>query len=193
MTAAAAAAALTVTLSPAIAHPSAQVHVRVTGVDAPSALVVLHGGIARQGHWFGWVPLVRHGSRWSVLLKTPGLYGVYPVQLRVDDRTYTGRRALAVLPPGYSAQPAFATPTEVARWWAWLSPPGAIVRSVTTWQSGFYTHRDPALNRLLRVTFRLLGDWPAQHLRRGSHTLYLSVARLRPDGPWRLLEVVPAP
>ena len=68
-----------------------------------------------------------------------------------------------------------------------------MLQAVTTWRAGYYTHRDPSLNRLLRVRLMLFGDWPAQRLRRGVHTLYLSVARLRLGGPWRLLEVVRAP
>ena len=64
---------------------------------------------------------------------------------------------------------------------------------VTTWTTGFYTHRDPELNRLLRVRFTLQGDWPAQHLRKGTHVLFFSVARLKPTSGWRLLETTTAP
>jgi hypothetical protein len=106
---------------------------------------------------------------------------------------YPTRETLEIVPPRFASQPGFDTPTQVAQWWAWLIPGGAAVKSIGTWRAGFYTHRDPTLNRLLRVTVQLFGDWPARHLRRGTNTLYLSVARLRPGAPWRLLEVVRAP
>lgn len=191
---AAAVAAFAVTLSSATANPDAQVRVTVTGLNAHAALVVLHGGIARRGKWFHWVPLRRTGAdAWSAVLKTPGIYGEYPVLVRTDGVVRKTGTTVAVVPRGFVSQPAFQTPEEVAQWWAWLVPSGAAVKSVATWQSGFYSHRDPALNRLLRVSFSLLGDWQARHLRRGSHTLYLSVARARVGAPWRLLEAVPAP
>jgi hypothetical protein len=191
---AAAAAALTVVLSSPTANPDAQVRVTVTGLHAHSALVVLHGGIARQGKWFHWVPLRRTGAdAWSAVLKTPGLYGMYPIRVRADGVVRQTDQAVAVVPRGFASQPAFETPEQVAQWWAWLVPSGVAIKSVGTWQSGFYTHRDPTLNRLLRVSFSLLGDWQARHLRRGSHTLYLSVARARPGAPWRLLEAIPSP
>ena len=78
--------AFTVSLSPAVAHPNSQVRVEVAGLHATSALVVLHGGIASRGKWFQWVPLQRTGtSSWHAVLETPGLYGVYPVRLRVNS------------------------------------------------------------------------------------------------------------
>jgi hypothetical protein len=191
---AAAAAALTVALSSPTANPDAQIRVTVTGLHAHAALVVLHGGIARRGKWFHWVPLQRAGAdAWSAVLKTPGIYGEYPVLVRADGAVRQTGQTVAVVPRGFASQPAFVTPAQVAQWWAWLVPSGVAVKTVSTWQSGFYSHRDPALNRLLRVSFSLLGDWQARHLRRGSHTLYLSVARARLGAPWRLLETVPSP
>ena len=185
---------MTVVASPATVHPHAQVRVTVSGLSAPSALVVIHGGIARQGRWFRWVPLRSEGGgRWSALLQTPGLLGIYPIRVRSDGAEHTTSAMVEVVPPGFSAQPAFAAPTQVAQWWAWIAQPGVIIRSVTTWRSGFFTHRDPALNRLLRVQFQLLGDWPQLHLHAGLHVLYLSIARRTTGGPWRLLEVVTAP
>jgi hypothetical protein len=191
---AAAAAALTVALSSPTANPDAQVRVTVSGLHARTALIVLHGGIARRGKWFHWVPLRRMGAdAWTAVLKTPGIYGEYPVLIRADGAVRETGEAVGVVPQGFASQPAFKTPAEVAQWWAWLVPSGVAVKTVNTWQSGFYSHRDPTLNRLLRVSFSLLGDWQARHLRRGSHTLYLSVARARPGAPWRLLETVPSP
>lgn len=189
-----AAAGMSVVAAPATVHPHAQVRVMVTGLNAPSALVVIHGGIARGGRWFQWVPLRSDGGgRWSALLQTPGFYGIYPVRVRVGSVVHATPATVDVVPPGFSAQPGFATPTQVAEWWAWIAQPGVVIRSVTTWRSGFYTHRDPSLNRLLRVQFQLLGNWPQQHLRVGTHVLYLSVARRTVGGSWRLLEVVSSP
>jgi hypothetical protein len=104
----------------------------------------------------------------------------------------TTAATLEILPPGYAREPGFDTPAQVAWWWAWVAQPGVVVKSITTWRSGFYTHRDPSLNRLLRVQFALLGNWPSMHLRRRSHVLYLSIARRRASMPWRLLQSVAA-
>ncbi len=191
---AAAVATLAVSLSPAVAHPNGQTRIEVKGLHASSALVVLDGGIATRGKWFQWVPL-RHADAdtWSTTLKTPGLYGIYPVRLRVGPAVMPTDAALAIVPPGFAQEPGFDTPEQVAQWWAWIAQPGVVLKSVTTWRTGFYTHRNPALNRLLRVQFNLLGDWPSLHLRRGTHVLYLSVARQRTAAPWRLLQTVAAP
>jgi hypothetical protein len=81
----------------------------------------------------------------------------------------------------------------VAQWWAWSAPPGIVLTAVRTWKAGFFTHRDPILNRLLAVRFKLLADWPAERLKRGDHTLYLNAARAAVGAPWRLLETVSAP
>lgn len=192
--AAAVISALTVSLSPAVAHPDSQVRIQVAGLHAGSALVVLHGGIASRGKWFRWVPLQRSGpDSWHAVLKAPGLYGVYPVRLRSASTMLTTAATLEILPPGYAREPGFDAPAQVAQWWAWVAQPGVVVKSITTWRSGFYTHRDPSLNRLLRVQFALLGNWPSMHLRRGSHVLYLSIARTRAGLPWRLLQTVAAP
>ena len=166
----------------------------MTGLNARAALVVLHGGIARQGRWFGWVPLRSDGSgRWGALLQTPGLFGVYPVRVRVGNVVHLTAATVEVVPRGFSARPGFATPVQVAQWWAWIAKPGIVIRSVAPWHTGFYTHRDPEYNRLLRVQFQLLGNWPQQHLRAGAHVIYLSVARRATSSPWRLVETVTAP
>ncbi len=78
-------------------------------------------------------------------------------------------------------------------WWRRQAPAGAELTSVSTWGAGFFTHRDPSLNRLLRVRFTLLGDWKARHLARGTYTRFFSVARTTVRGQWRLLQVVEAP
>src|SRR5579864_594027 len=130
--------AFTVSLSPAVAQPNSQVRVEVAGLHATSALVVLHGGIATRGKWFQWVPLQRTGtSSWHAVLKTPGLYGVYPVRLRRAGTMLPTAATLEIVPPGYAREPGFDTPDQVAQWWAWVAQPGVVVKSVSTWRSGF--------------------------------------------------------
>jgi hypothetical protein len=194
MTAFVAAVAIAVSFSPAVARPDAQVRVNVTGLHATSALVVLHGGIASRGKWFSWVPLQHAGGdSWTANLQTPGLYGIYPLRLRVGGAVMTTQATVEIVPPGFARQPGFDTPAQVAQWWAWIAQPGVALTSISVWNAGFFTHRDPSLNQLLRVEFNLLGNWPSLHLNRGKHVLYLSVARERIGAPWRLLQTVSAP
>jgi hypothetical protein len=189
-----AAVALAVTVSSPTVHPTAQVRVDVSGLHARSALVVLHGGIARRGRWFHWVPLRSLGAgRWTAVLQTPGLYGTYPVLVRVDGVVRQTGQTVQVVPARFARRPGFETPQQVARWWAWISEAGVSITSMRTWAAGFYTHRDPTLNRLLQIRFKLLGDSSGLHLRHGGQTLYLSVGRAHVGEPWRLLEVVRSP
>jgi hypothetical protein len=181
-------------VSPASAAPDGQVLVRVSGLRAPSALVVLHGGIASRGRWFQWAPLrPGGGTSWWTVLRAPGLLGMYPVRVRVGGVTRETNAVVQIVPPGFARRPGFDLPDQVAQWWAWIAPPGVVLTAVRTWQAGYFTHRDPTLNRLLQVRFKLLGDWSAEQLRRGVHTLYLNVARRAVGAPWRLLETVSAP
>jgi hypothetical protein len=190
----AAAAALTVSVDPVVAVRDGQVRVAVHGLPAAAASIKLHGGIASGGRWFNWVALrPAGGGSWWTVLRAPGFLGVYPVEVRAAGVARATNGTVAILPHGFYAEPAFAKPVQVAEWWTRIAPPGANLDGVTTWHSGFFTHRDAALNLLLRVRFTLLGDWPARHLRRGPHVLFFSIARLRTHGGWRLLETVAAP
>lgn len=189
-----AAATLSVTVAPASPVRDGQTRISVQGLSASAASVHLEGGIASGGKWFGWVALRDAGSgSWWTVLRAPGYLGVYPIVVRAGGVAHPAGAVVAVLPRGFTAQPVVPRPEQVPLWWTRQAPSGAKLLSVTTWRSGFFTHRDPALNRLLRVRFMLLGDWRAKHLARGTHTLYFSVARLKPDGQWRLLETVAAP
>jgi hypothetical protein len=188
------AAAVTASASPSPAAPDGQVRVTVNGLSAPAASVHLRGGIASGGRWFGFVALRdSDGGSWFTILRAPGFLGVYPIVVRAGGVTHETGAVVTVLPRKWTAQPAFQKPEQVAQWWTRQAPPGANLTSVSTWQSGFFTHRDPALNRLLRVRFTLLGDWRAMRLKQGPHELFFSIARLKPTGAWRLLETVPAP
>jgi hypothetical protein len=182
------------TVSPLPATPDGQVRVAIAGVTAPALSVRLRGGLASGGKWFGWVALQSSGpSSWSTVLRAPGYLGVYPVEIRTGGVAQTTDAAVEILPRGFAGQPGFATPEQVVEWWTRISPAGAAVTSVTTWHTGFFTHRDPELNRLLAVRFTLLRPWPVLHLKPGPHRIFLSVARLHPDGIWRLLETTTAP
>jgi hypothetical protein len=181
-------------VSPASPAPNGEVRVRINGLKAASALVVLDGGIARQGRWFQWMPLRSSGTAsWWTVLRAPGLMGMYRVLVRVGGVIKDTHAVVQIVPPGFASEPGFDTPEQVAQWWAWSASPGIVLTGVQTWKTGFFTHRNPMLNRLLGVHFKLLADWPAKHLKRGDHLLYLSVARAGVGGPWRLLETVSAP
>jgi len=180
MIAVAAAAVAAVSVTPITAPPDGQVRISVP--DAPAAaLIHLQGGIAGGGKWFGWVPL----SGGATVLRAPGYLGVYPVVIRAGGVVRPTGQIVTVLPSGFFRRPTFPTPANVAQWFARQSPSGATIQSITTWRSGFFTHRDPTYNRLLVMRYTLLGNWPELHLARGSHVAYFSIARLRPDGQWR--------
>jgi hypothetical protein len=182
-----------VSAAPLVATRDGQVRVEVTGAAAPVS-AHLAGGLASGGRWFRWVALHPQGpGSWSALLRAPGYYGVYPLQLRVAGKVLPTEVSVRILPRGFAQRPAFATPEQVAEWWTRIAPPGAVVDSVTTWHTGFFTHRDPTLNRLLLVHFTLNGPWRPAFPKAGAATIFLSVARLTPDGPWRLLETTTRP
>jgi hypothetical protein len=188
------AAALHAGATPSVAARDGQVRISVSGLPAAAASAHLRGGIASGGRWFGWVALRdAGGGSWWTILRAPGYLGVYPIEVRSGGVLHSTDGVVQVLPRGFAAQPSFELPTQVAEWWTRIAPPGADLKGVATWHTGFFTHRDPALNLLLRVRFNLLGDWRRLHLKRGPGEIFLSIARLRPDGRWRLLEAVRAP
>jgi hypothetical protein len=174
------------TVSPVVGKRDGLVYVTVTDVPAPAVQVRIAGGVASLGKWFGWVPLVQTGpASWRSVLRAPGFLGVYPLQVRTPSKTVEAGPVVRILPRGFAKQPAFFTPADVADWWARTSNQGKLV-SASEWHSGFFTHRDSRFNRLVRATVERPG-------RPGTVTMYVSVARLRADGPWRLLEAVQAP
>ena len=183
------------TVAPQNATRDGQVRIAITGAPGPAAQVQVLGGIASGGRWFGRVALLPGGpGSWSTVLRAPGYLGVYPLQLRVrGSRAVELDATIQILPKGFFSRPVFPQAEQVAEWWTRIAPPGAVLQSVSTWHTGFYTHRDDRYNRLLSVGFRLLGPWPAMHLPKGPGHIYLSIARLRADGDWRLLQVVRAP
>jgi hypothetical protein len=180
---------------PVDATRDGQVRVVVTGAPAPAAQGRIVGGIASGGRWFGWVALQPAGpGRWTTVLRAPGYLGVYPIAFRArGGEAVEVEAAIRILPRGFFSRPVFTEPEQVAQWWARNAPSGAVLRSVSTWRTGFYTHRDDRFNRLLSVGYRLLGPWKQMRLPAGSGQIFLSVARLRESGGWRLLEAVRAP
>jgi hypothetical protein len=95
---------------------------------------------------------------WWTILRAPGFYGVYPVRVRAGGVTRETDAVVSVLPRGFAAQPGFDEPQQVPEWWRRQAPAGAELTSVSTWGAGFFTHREPSLNRLLRVRFTLHCD-----------------------------------
>jgi hypothetical protein len=174
------------TVSPVVGKRDGLVYVTVTDVPARAVQVRIAGGVASLGKWFGWVPLVQTGpASWRSVLRAPGFLGVYPLQVRTQSKTVEAGPVVRILPRGFAKQPAFFTPADVADWWARTSNQGRLV-SASEWHSGFFTHRDPRFNRLVRATVERPGH-------PGTETMYVSVARVRAGGPWRLLEAVHAP
>jgi hypothetical protein len=188
-------AGLHAVVAPANATRDGQVRITVTGPPAPAAQVRVVGGLASGGRWFGWVALPPEGTgTWSTVLRAPGYLGVYPLAFRARGGTAVELDgSIRILPRGFFERPVFAQAEQVAQWWARNAPSGAVLKSVSTTQTGFYTHRDDRFNRLLSVRYRLLGPWKAMRLPAGFGHIFLSIARLREDGGWRLLEVVRAP
>jgi hypothetical protein len=174
-------------LQPVIAAPDGQLYVTLTGVKAPDVSMQIEGGLASGGRWFRWVRLHPTGpGSWRVILRAPGFLGVYPLEVRIGGQVLDAGPIVRILPSGFDRQPGFFTPLEVAQWWAQTNPLRPQLLATSTWRSGFFTHRDPDLNLLLRVRVLLPGH-------RFASTRYLSIARLNPTAPWRLLETVAAP
>jgi hypothetical protein len=189
------ASGLHATVAPVNATRDGQVRIAVTGAPGAAAQVRVVGGIASGGRWFGWVALQAQGhGAWSTVLRAPGYLGVYPLELRLRGGSAVELDGtVRILPKGFFSRPVFEKAEQVAQWWTRIAPPGAVLQSVSTWGTGFYTHRDDRFNRLLSVHFRLLGAWRAAHLSAGPGHVFLSIARVRLDGGWRLLQVVSAP
>lgn len=188
----AAAAALAIAVTPA--HPARDglVHVHVTGLRAPAADVVIHGGVASGGKEFGLVPLRDlSGGNWATVLRAPGLTGVYPVRVRAFGRYRETGTLISILPR--SLGPAASTATGVVEAWREASPGGATVQSASTWKQGFYFHRDQRFNRLIRVKFVLLQAWPRYGLKAGTYLRWFDVVRTSATAKWRLAGFVLAP
>jgi hypothetical protein len=179
--------AQTAAVSPIVASRDGLLYVQLTRVAAPAVDVRVEGGLASGGRWFGWVALAQTGpSSWRSKLRAPGFLGVYPLQIRTGRQIVDAGPLVRILPRGYAAQPGFFAPEDVAHWWAASDPRGGRLVSVATWHTGFFTHRDPRFNLLERVRVQPAGS-------SFTRTWFISIARVRANGPWRLLEAVQAP
>jgi hypothetical protein len=188
------AAALVLSVSPAQPARDGLVHVHVTGLNAPAADVVIHGGIASGGKMFGLVPLRDlGGGSWTAVLRAPGFPGVYPVRVRTQGVYRETGTVVAILPRGFATGPEGATPAGAVEAWREAAPGGATLQSATTWKRGFYFRRDQRFNRLLRVSFVLLRDWPRYSLKAGRYSRWFDVMRTSPTGTWRFAGFVAAP
>lgn len=194
LAAAVAAAVLQVAVSPVFAPRDGLIRVTVHGLQAPAADVVVHGGIASAGKMFGLVPLRDLGQgSWATILRAPGFYGVYPIRLRAQGVYRDTPTVVAVLPRGFDSSLAAATPAGLVETWREAAPNGVTIMESSTWRQGFYYHRDQRYNRLVRVEYTLLGDWPRYHLKEGTGTKWFDLARTSPTGKWHLVQVVDAP
>jgi hypothetical protein len=188
----AAAAALAITVSPAQPAHDGLLHVHVSGLKAPAADVVIHGGVASGGKEFGLVPLRDlGGGNWATVLRAPGLTGVYPVRVRAFGRYRETGTVVSILPRHLG--PAASTAPGVVEAFREASPGGATIQSAVTWRQGFYFHRDQRYNRLIRVRFVLLQAWPRYGLKAGTYLRWFDVVRTSLTGKWRLAGFVPAP
>jgi hypothetical protein len=188
----AAAAALAIAVSPARPARDGLVHVHVSGLNAPAADVVIHGGIASGGKMFGLVPLRDlGGGNWTTVLRAPGFSGVYPVRVRAFGRYRETGTVVSILPR--SLGPSASTAAGVVEAFREASPGGATIQSAVTWKQGFYFHRDQRYNRLIRVEFVLLSDWPRYHLKAGTYLKWFDVVRTSLTAKWRLAGFVAAP
>jgi hypothetical protein len=190
----AAIALLHIALSPAAATPDGQFRVMVTGLPAPAADVVVHGGVASRGKEFGLVPLRSTGNgSWTTLLRAPGLYGVYPIRVRTGGVYRETTAAVSVLPKGFGTAPAAKTPAGVLETWREVSPGGVTLATTATWRQGFYYHRDQRYNRLFRVKFTVIEAWPRYHLQPGTYIRWFNVVRTAQTATWRLAGIIEAP
>jgi hypothetical protein len=194
MVAAAAVAALAITVVPAHPAPNGLMRVTVDGLDAPAADVVVHGGIASQGKMFGLVPLLPLGAgRWWTTVRAPGFPGVYPIRVRTHGVYEESRTVVAILPRGFASAVSGSSPEDVVQSFRLAAPNGATIDRASTWRAGFYYHRDQRYNRLLRVQFTLLGAWPRYHLQAGTYLKWFDILRTSMLSPWRLAGFVGAP
>ena len=189
-----AAVALQVSVTPSLAARDGQVRVTVHGLDAPAADVVIHGGIASGGKMFGLVPLRDLGNgSWFTVLRAPGFYGVYPIRIRARGVYRETDHVVAVLPRGFQSSLTGATPDDLVEKWREAAPNGVTIARHAIWRQGFYFHRDQRYNRLVRVEFTLLSDWPRYHLKEGTATKWFDLVRTSLTGKWHLVQVVDAP
>jgi hypothetical protein len=97
--------------------------VTVRRITARRVEIRLLGAIDAAGRAYEWTPYrwrplrLREGA-WRGRLPAPALFGIYPLQIRIDGLhsvRFRGRRLLRVFPHGAGVRPAYATPGAVVR------------------------------------------------------------------------------
>jgi len=171
--------------------------VRVSGIATRSAQVRPVGAIDRAGLAYEWTPYrwralrIRHGI-WHGVLPAPPLFGIYRLQLRVDDcRTVISspRWLLRVFPHGTLARRSFPRPVSAIRHSVAQLRGHKVLVASRPWPLAEFDHRDPRLNRLFVIAYAPRGD------NRPSSRLGLFVTTVRDGyhGRWRILQATTQP
>lgn len=192
--ASAAEAAPQVELQPAVAQLRERVTIAVSGIHARSLEVLLAGATERLGNQpasqLPWMPLHLVDRAWRGTLPAPALPGIYPVVLRTRAGATpirSGRLFLRVFAPGTGAQPSFASPVDVVRWW--VRTQHAKLVAIKAWPRPGFDLRDLRLHRLFVVAYSPSGH-PQVRDRLG---MFVTAVRDGYSGRWRLLEATLEP
>lgn len=118
---------------------------------------------------------------------------MYPIRVRAQGVYRETPTVVAVLPRGFAASLAAATPADLVEKWREAAPNGVTNMGSSTWRQGFYYHRDQRYNRLVRIEYTLLSDWPRYHLEEGTRTTWFDLVRTSLTAKWHLVQVVDAP
>jgi len=173
-------------------HP-AEITVAGTGGSHPE--VRLLGAVDRDGLAYEWTPYpwqrleLLHGF-WHGVLPAPPLFGIYQLQLRLDEtRKFTSPHwLLRVYPAEAMGRRSFPTALAAIRdFVARLA--GMQLVAVRPWRQAPFDHRDPRLNRMFVIAYAPRGD------RRPDSRLGLFVTTVRDGfhGRWRLLTATTRP
>jgi hypothetical protein len=189
--------AVHVVLRPRVVDLFHSASVRVTGIAAHSVQVRLVGAIDRSGRAYEWKPyhwrsLRAHHSTWGGALPPPPLFGIYRLQLRLDQgRKFlsSARWLLRVLPSGTMKRRPSTTATGAVRRFVVHLPRHEILVALRQWPLAKFDHRDPRLNRLFVVAYRPRSDH-GQSSRVGQ---FISTVRDGYRGGWRVLEATTQP
>jgi len=171
--------------------------IRVSGTTADSVEVRLVGAVDRAGLAYEWTPYrwlalrIRQGS-WRGLLRTPPLFGIYRLRLRLDHgrRFLTSPRWLMrVFPSGTIKRPSFPTALAAVRGFVSRLGGHKVLVASRPWPLAKFDHRDRRLNRLFVIAYAPRGDT------RLSSRLGLFVSTVRDgfQGRWRVLEATTQP
>ena len=171
--------------------------ISVSGLAATRIDVRLLGGIDRTGPAYQWTPYRWHPLRllhgvWSGALVAPPLFGIYQLQLRLDQ----GHRLLSstgwllrIFPRGTTIHPSFPTAVAAVRHHVAHLPGDEVLAALKRWPQAAFDHRDPRLHRIFVIAYAPRGD------NRPSSRLGLFITTVRDGfhGRWRLLQATTQP